>query len=77
MQVTVTIPDELAVEAEARGFALDAYIEKLVMERAAADREKRLADLDKFFEDMATPSDKTPLLPLEAFTRESIYRDHD
>jgi hypothetical protein len=77
MQVKVTIPDEVAAEAEARGLALDAYVEKLVVERASADREKRLADLDKFFEDMAAHSDKTPLLPLEAFTRESIYRDHD
>jgi hypothetical protein len=77
MQVMVTIPDDVAAEAEARGLALDAYVEKLVVERASADREKRLADLDKFFEDMAAHSDKTPLLPLEAFTRESIYRDHD
>jgi hypothetical protein len=28
-------------------------------------------------EDMATHSDNVPLLPDEAFTRESFYQDHD
>lgn len=37
MQVTVTIPDELAAEAEARGLALDAFVEKLIAERTVAE----------------------------------------
>jgi hypothetical protein len=37
----------------------------------------RLANLDKFFEEMAIHSDKIPLLPDEAFTRDSFYQDRD
>jgi hypothetical protein len=37
----------------------------------------KLANLEKFFEEMAAHSDKIPLLPDEAFTRESFYQDHD
>ncbi len=36
-----------------------------------------LANLEKIFEEMAAHSDKIPLLPDEAFTRESFYQDHD
>ena len=33
--------------------------------------------LEEFFRELAQFSHKIPLLPDEAFTRESIYRDHD
>jgi hypothetical protein len=82
MRITVTISDELAAQAQARGLTPESYVEKLIAEQTvalhtqAAPR-KRLADLEKFFEEMAAHSDKIPLLPGEAFTRESLYADHD
>jgi hypothetical protein len=82
MQVTITIPDELAVQAQARGLSPESYIEKLVAEQVTTPRLRteqvdRLANLDKFFEEMAIHSDKIPLLPDEAFTRDSFYQDRD
>jgi hypothetical protein len=82
MQVTVTIPDELAAEVQARGLTPESYVEKLVADRAysapvQSRTEDKLASLERFFEEMAMHSDKIPLLPDEAFTRESCYRDCD
>jgi cell division GTPase FtsZ len=77
---------QLAVEAEARGLALDQYVEMIVLGRPVVQVETpptpeemaaRMADLEKFFEEMASHSDKIPVLPDEAFTRESFYQDHD
>jgi hypothetical protein len=82
MQITVTIPDELAAQAQARGLTPESYIEKLIAEQSAAPQAQaslvtRRANLEKFFEEMAAHSDKIPILPDEAFTRESFYQDHD
>jgi hypothetical protein len=82
MQVTVTIPDELAAEVQARGLTPESYVERLVADRADSSQvqsrtEDKLANLERFFEEMAMHSDKIPLLPDEAFTRESFYRDSD
>lgn len=82
MQVTITIPDELAAQAQARGLSPESYVEKLVAEQAATphfrtEQVDRLANLDKFFEEMAMHSDKIPLLPDEAFARDSFYQDRD
>jgi hypothetical protein len=36
MQITVTIPDELAAQAQARGLVLDSYLPELLAEDLAA-----------------------------------------
>lgn len=82
MQVTITIPDELAAQAQARGLSPESYIEKMVAEQVTkpllrTEQVDKLANLDKFFEEMAIHSDKIPLLPDEAFTRDSFYQDRD
>jgi hypothetical protein len=81
MQITVTIPDELA--ARAPGLTPESYVEKLVAEQATAPRgygaggrltrEEFHASLDR----LAQYSDKIPSLPDDAFTRASMYEDHD
>ena len=38
MQVTITIPDDLAAEVQARGFALEAYICELMEARLSRER---------------------------------------
>jgi hypothetical protein len=78
---------QLAAEAQARGMALERYVaEKLKQSEPSAavttpeepvSPAARLADLEDFFKEMARYSDKIPLLPDEAFTRESLYQDHD
>ena len=44
MQVTITIPDELAAQVQARGLELDAYLSSLVEEKLSqepADQDHR------------------------------------
>jgi hypothetical protein len=82
MQITVTIPDELVAQVQARGLTPESYVEQLIAEQAVLTRTQarpadELANLERFFEEIAAHSDKIPLLPDEAFTRESFYRDHD
>ncbi len=83
MQITVTIPDDLAAEAQARGLTPSGYVERLIAEQTVtaapvkADAATRLADLELFFEEMAAHSHKLPILSEDALTRESFYQDHD
>ncbi len=41
MQITVTIPDELAAKAQARGLELERYLPALLAEDLAVERERR------------------------------------
>jgi hypothetical protein len=82
MQITVTIPDELAAQVKARGLEPQSYVESLIDDAArttpaTAGPVKRKRDMEAFFRAMAAYSDKIPQLPDEAFTRESFYQDHD
>jgi hypothetical protein len=69
MQVTITVPDALAAEAEARGVALPA----IPGPARKLNREELRASLDA----LARYSAEVPSLPDEAFSRESFYEDHD
>ena len=82
MEITVTIPDEVAAEARARGLTPESYVEELVADRSESPKpvktkELRLADMKRFIEEISRNSENIPLLPDEAFTRESFYSDHD
>lgn len=79
MQITVTIPDEIAAQVEARGLTPEGYVEGLIETAARTARlvPGREKNMQEFFREMAAHSDKIPQLPDEAFTRESFYRDHD
>jgi post-segregation antitoxin (ccd killing protein) len=81
MQITVTIPDELAEQAQARGISVEAYVQRLVEEAGhkslSSHRPRTPEQIEAFFEAMAEGSQKLPPLPTESFTRESFYQDHD
>ena len=82
MQITVEIPDEFAAQIQARGVTPQDYVtnwiaQQTAMSHAQESRSNRLANLEKFFEEMATYSDKVPLLPEETFARESFYLERD
>jgi hypothetical protein len=80
MQIVVEIPDELAAQARARGLTPESYVRGLIEEaarHAPADLVKPKRDMEAFFKAMAAHSEKIPQLSDEAFTRESIYQDHD
>jgi hypothetical protein len=82
MQVTFDIPDELAAQARLRGLTPESYVRSLVddavrMAPKVPPPAKPKMDMKTFLREMAAFSDKIPLLPDEAFTRESFYQDHD
>ncbi len=80
MQITVTIPDALAAQAQARGLTPESYIEKLIAEQSAPSERSQELSQEEFtasLDALTRYSDKIPALPLEAFSRESLYADHD
>jgi len=80
MQITVTIPDELAAQAQARGLTPEGYIEKLIAEQSAPPQRSQELSQEDFtasLDALTRYSDKIPALPIEAFSRESLYADHD
>jgi hypothetical protein len=74
------VHEELGRQAAAHGVDLDDYAANLLAEAAqvgAGSKKLSLEQLDKALEEIAQFSDKIPSLPDEAFSRESLYRDHD
>lgn len=84
MTITVDIGPELQAEltrrATAQGSRLEAYAATL-LEAAVHAPAHRLplseAAIETTFREMAQFSHKIPSLPDSAFTRESLYQDHD
>jgi hypothetical protein len=84
MTITVDIAPEvqaeLARQAAAHGSAVEAYaaslLEEAVLLPAGADKLSQ-DRLENTLREMAQFSHKIPVLPDEAFTRESLYQDHD
>jgi hypothetical protein len=82
MQVTVEISDEFAAEAQARGLTPESFVRTLIEDASRSaitplPPAKPKTDLESFFKAMAAHSEKIPQRPDEAFTRESLYQDHD
>jgi hypothetical protein len=80
VDITPEVQAELARQAAAHGRAIEAYAASLLEEAvhlpAGTDRLSQ-DRLENTFREMAQFSHKIPALPDEAFTRESLYRDHD
>lgn len=83
MQITVTIPDELAAQALSRGLTPESYVERLIAEQtimqhgATPQRNLSLEEFNVSLDALTRYSDKIPSLPIEALSRESFYQDHD
>lgn len=82
MQVTVNIPDELAAQVQSRGLTPQRYVEHLIAEQTATARgvvahKLSLEEFEASLDGLTRYSDKIPVLPAAAFSRESLYQDHD
>ena len=84
MTITINIKPEieaeLARQAEVRGMDVPAYAATLLEQAAqphpdAANRS--MEEFEKTLDRIAQFSHKIPVLPDEAFSRESLYQDHD
>lgn len=82
MQITVEIPDDFAAQVKSRGMSLEEYVRNLVEDavravpKGSGPAEPKM-DMETFIKEMARNSEEIPVLPDEAFTRESFYQDHD
>jgi hypothetical protein len=82
MQITIEIPDEFAAEVKSRGLSPESYVRSLIEDAirispAPSGPASQKMDIETFLREMAAHSEKIPVLPDEAFTRESFYQDHD
>ena len=82
MLVTVTISDELAAQVQSRGLTPQSYVERLIAEQTATaigSAAHRLSseEFEALLDQLTRYSAKVPVLPADAFSRESIYQDHD
>jgi hypothetical protein len=85
MTITVEIKPEvqaeLAAQAAARGMDVPSYL-ATILEQAAhpaslEPKNRSLEEFEKTLDRIAQFSHKIPVLPDEAFSRESLYQDHD
>lgn len=81
MQVTVNIPDELAAQVQSRGLTPQSYVERLLAEQVSQEMapvpKLSLEEFEASLDELTQYSDKIPLLPDAALSRESLYQDHD
>jgi hypothetical protein len=79
VDITPEVYAELACQAAALGRTIETHAAYLLEEAAHLPTKSGLNQdgLEDTLREMAQFSHKTPLLPDEAFTRESLYRDHD
>jgi hypothetical protein len=74
------VQEELSRQAAAHGLDVNSYAASLLEEAAhvpAGSKKLSQGQLDNTLQELAQFSHKIPALPDEAFSRESLYRDHD
>ena len=79
LEIKPEIEATLAAQARARGIPLDAYLQVVIEELAQTKpvSPPALQDLRATLDALAEMGRGLPPLPSSAFSRESIYRDHD
>jgi hypothetical protein len=84
MAFTLHLPPDLekdlAQQAQAEGLSLEAYVQSLIERQVTfqhAQQKLSAVEFEAELDGLAAYSEKIPLLPLTAFTRDEIYRDHD
>jgi hypothetical protein len=80
IEVKPEVQAELSRQAAAHGVDVGSYAATLLEEAArnpTGHKSLSQGQLEKTLEELAQFSHKIPLLPDEAFSRESLYQDHD
>jgi hypothetical protein len=81
MEIRVNVPDELAMQAQARGVPVEAYVEELLARQvgprpAGGGQSRTPEQVRAWLDSLAQFSDKIPAMP-DTISREWIYQDHD
>jgi hypothetical protein len=81
VEINPEVQAELAIQAAARGLDVPTY-SAVILEQAAQPahlepKNRSLDEFEKSLDRIAQFSHKIPVLPDHAFSRESLYQDHD
>jgi hypothetical protein len=80
MQVTLTIPDDIADKVQALGLSIEAYVQDLLEQARSQEQQTAQArthgESEAFFTAMSEGSERLPSLPTASFTRESFYENY-
>jgi predicted transcriptional regulator len=74
------VEKRLNQEATAKGVSVEAFVEDLIEQQVARPHEAPRVDmeeLDRVLDALPEGSEDRPAPPPEAYTRESIYQEHD
>ena len=73
------IEERLEQEATARGVSVESYIEELIEQQFSQPHKSHIAveESDQVLDALADGSEGSPVLPSDAYTRESIHHDHN
>ena len=74
MQITIDIPEDLALVAARRGLTPEGYAEQLLSEKLLEQTE-RMKKVERFLAEF--PRADLPVLPESSYSRESIYSDDE
>jgi hypothetical protein len=80
IEIKPEVEAELSRQAAAQGIDVNAYVASRLEEAAqipAGSKTLNNSDLGATLRELAQFSEKIPLLPDEALSRESLYQDHD
>jgi plasmid stability protein len=80
LQLDPNLEETLRAQARSQGLSLEEYARNILEQQSSIETQSRKLTAEEFeaeLDAIAAYSDKIPDLPTEAFTRESIYRDHD
>jgi hypothetical protein len=79
IELTPEVAANLAAQAEARGLSLEEYVQRLVEDKVpvASERPQSPERIEAMLDKLAEMGKDLPRLPSSAFSRESIYQDHD
>lgn len=74
------VEELLEQEAASRGVSVESYVEELIEQQVSQPHKtSRIGseEIDQVLDSLAKSSDDRPVLQPEAYTRESIYKDHN
>ena len=74
------VEERLEQEAAAKGVSVESYVEGLIEQQISQPHQTShigTEEIDHILDALAEGSEDRPVLPSEAYTRESIYQDHN
>ncbi len=81
LELKPEVEERLGREASAKGVSVEAYVEDLIERQVSGQSEGtyrvNMEEVDRILDALSEGSEVRPTPPPEAYTRESIYREHD